>query len=276
MSTTASKREVRKVSSRWPVTVAAVLGGVALLLVAYVALRSDQNDVLSFAGVPSEVVVESDAGLVVVVPAEGDDVQVSRRAEWTVAKPDMKVEVVGGSLVIQAHCDGGRWLCDVQHRVAVPADVRVRVVGEGSTVNVAGITGPVDIETSGGDVVVTNLTSTLRVRTAGGDITLSGVAGDIDVASESGGITGDTLTGLLIQSGTDSGDISLTVTGPADRIGAGSSSGNITLVVPDVGYVVDAQASSGDVTVEGITESAASAHSISASTGSGQISITGG
>lgn len=276
MSTTAPKREVRKVSSRWPVTVAAVLGGVALLLVAYVALRSDQNDVLSFAGLPSEVVVESDAGLVVVVPAEGDDVQVSRRAEWTVAKPDMKVEVVGGSLVIQAHCDGGTWLCDVQHRVAVPADVRVRIVGEGSTVNVAGISGAVDIETSGGDVVVTNVTSTLKVRTAGGDVAISEVTGDIDVATEGGTITGDALTGLAIQSGTDSGDISLTVAGPADRIGAGSNSGDITLVVPDVGYVVDAQAASGDVTVEGITESPAAAHAISASTGSGEISITGG
>ena len=184
MSTTAPKREVRKVSSRWPVTVAAVLGGVALLLVAYVALKSDQNDVLSFAGVPSEVVVQSDAGLVVVVPADGDDVQVSRRAEWTVAKPDMKVEVVGGSLVIQAHCDGGSWVCDVQHRVAVPAGVRVRIVGKGSTVNVDGLSAPVDIETTGGDVVVTSLTSTLKARTAGGDITLSGVTGDIDVATE--------------------------------------------------------------------------------------------
>ncbi len=61
MSTTAPRREVRKVSSRWPVTVAAVLGCVALLLVAFVALKSDQNDVLSFAGVPSEVVVQASA-----------------------------------------------------------------------------------------------------------------------------------------------------------------------------------------------------------------------
>ncbi len=219
--------------------------------------------------------MESDAGLVVVVPAEGDDVQVSRRAEWTVAKPDMKVEVVGGSLVVQAHCDGGTWMCEVQHRVAVPAGVRVRIVGEGGTVNVAGISAPVDIETSGGDVIVTNLTSTLKVRTAGGDITLSGITEDIDVATEGGAITGDALTGLAIQSGTDTGDISLTVTGPAERIGAGSNSGNITLVVADVGYVVDAQAASGDVTVD-ITQSPAAAHAISASTGSGEISITAG
>ena len=59
-------------------------------------------------------------------------------------------------------------------------------------------------------------------------------------------------------------------------MGAGSNSGDITLVVPDVGYVVDAQAASGDVTVDGITESPAAAHTISASTGSGEISITGG
>jgi hypothetical protein len=275
MSTTASKREVKKLSSRWPVTVAAILGGIAFILVAFVALRTDQNDVMSFAGVPSEVVVESDAGLVIVVPSEGDDVQISRRAEWTVAKPDLNVEVVGGSLVIQAHCDGGSWLCDVQHRVAVPPGVRVRIVGEGGSVNVAGIDGAVDIETSGGDVTVTNLPSPLRIRTSGGDTTVSGVSGDLDVATETGDINGTDLSGLVIQSATDSGDTSLSLTGPADRISAGSSSGNITLVVPDVGYIVDAQTASGEVAVD-ITESPAAAHSITASTGSGEILITEG
>jgi Putative adhesin len=274
MSTTAPKREVKKLSSRWPVTVAAVLGGIAFLLVAFVALRQDQNDVLSFAGLPSEVVIQSDAGLVVVVPSEGEDVQVSRRAEWTVAKPDLNVEVVGGTLVVQAHCDGGSWLCDVQHRVAVPAGVRVRVVGEGSTVNVAGVDGAVDIETTGGDVIVSGLTSAVAVRTSGGDITLADISGDAQLSTEDGDITGAELKALMIQSATDSGDISLTATGPPDRIGAGSSSGDITLVVPDVGYIIDAQAASGDVTID-VKESPAAAHTISAST-SGEILITAG
>jgi hypothetical protein len=157
MSTTASKREVRKVSSRWPVTVAAVFGGVALLLVAYVALRSDQNDVLSFAGVPSEVVVESDAGLSSWCPPRGDDVQVSqRRVDGRQAGHE--VEVVGGSLVIRPLRRGGRWLvtCSIASQCPLTC---VRIVGEEHRERRRHHR-PVDIETSGGVMVVTNLTST--------------------------------------------------------------------------------------------------------------------
>ncbi len=102
----AHRREVRKVGSRWPVTVAAILAVVALVLVVFVALRRHQNNVVSFSGIPSEVVIESSAGLVVVVPAEGDQVQVSRRATWTLFKPEMSVQVEGGSLVVKADCVG--------------------------------------------------------------------------------------------------------------------------------------------------------------------------
>lgn len=275
MSTTAPKREVRQLSSRWPVTVAAILGGVALLLVAVVALRSDQNDVLSFAGVPSEVVIQSNAGLILVVPSEGSDVQVSRRAEWTIKKPAMRVEMSGGSLVVAADCEWGTWFCDVEHRVAVPAGIRVRVLGGGSDVNVSGIGGEVDIQTGGGDVTVADLNAPVKIRTSGGDISVTNVSADLDLASESGDVTGDSLGGLVLRSATGSGDTSLTITGFAERIGVGSSSGDITLVVPEIGYQVDAQAASGEVTVD-VTEVAGSAHTITAATGSGQISITAG
>ncbi len=273
----ARKRELRqKPRSRWPVTVAAVLAVVALLLVGFVAMRKHQNDVLTFSGSPTQVLVNSSAGLVVVVPADGNQVQVSRRAKWTLLKPDMDVAVEGGTLVVQADCVGPSFICDVQYRVSVPSDVSVKVVGGAGSVEIAGVGGNVDVETSSGDVALSNLASDVKVRTSGGDVTLDAISGGLDIATDGGSINGTSLTSTLVQTGTSSGDIELTVTGAPDRIGAGSSSGNITLLVPDLAYTVDAQAASPeDVTVD-VNESSAATHTISAQTGSGQISITRG
>jgi hypothetical protein len=254
--------------------VAAVLAVIALVLVGFVAVRRHQNDVLTFSGSPTQVLVESSAGLVVVVPADGNQVQVSRRAKWTLLKPDMDVDVEGGTLVVKADCVGPSFICDVQYRVSVPSDVSVKVVGGGGDVEIAGVGGKVDVQTSGGDVALSNLSSDVKVRTSGGDVTVASMSGALDIATDGGSISGTSLTSPMIQTGTSSGDIELTVTGSADRIGAGSGSGDITMVVPDLAYKVDAQ-SSGEVVVD-VNESSDASRTISAQTGSGQISITRG
>ena len=273
----ARKRELRqKPRSRWPVTVAAVLAVVALLLVGFIALRRHQNDVVTFSGSPTQVLVNNAAGLVIVVPSDGNQVQVSRRAKWTLLKPDMAVEVEGGTLVVQADCVGPSFICDVEYRVSVPSDVAVKVVGGGGDVEIAGVGGRVDVQTTGGDVSLSNLASDVKVRTSGGDVTLDSISGGVDIATDGGSIHGTSLTSTLIQTGTSSGDISLNVTGAPDRIGSGSASGDIDLVVPDLAYAVDAKASSPeDVTVD-VTESSTATRTISAQTGSGQIFIARG
>lgn len=180
----ARKQEARKSQSRWPVTVAAILAGLALLLVAFVAARKHQNDVVSFSGSPSQVLIDSSAGLVVVVPADGNQVQVSRRAKWTLVKPDMDVTVEGGTLVVKADCIGPSFICDVEYRVSVPPDVAVRVVGGGGDVEIAGVGGKVDVQTSGGSVALGALTSDVKVRTTSGSVTLDSIAGALDVAQQ--------------------------------------------------------------------------------------------
>lgn len=269
------KREVRQAGTRWPVTVAAVLAAVAVVLVVFVALRKSSNDVVSFQGTPSEVVIDSSGGSVVVVPAEGNQVQVSRRARWTMFEPDMDVEQVGGSLVVKADCTGPSFLCEVQYHVSVPAAVPVRVLGGGGDVQIERLDADVDVQTSGGDVVLTSMGGAVKVRTSGGDITATSVAGALDFATDGGSITASSLTGPTIQAGTSSGDIDLVVTGLAERIGAGSASGDISIVVPDLAYAVDAQAGSGLVTVD-VNEASDASRAISATTGAGQVSITRG
>jgi len=270
------KREATGERSRWPVTVAAVLAVIALLLVGFVALRKHRNEVFAFSGSPSEVIINSSAGLVVVVPADGDQVQVSRRAKWTLFKPDMDVGLEGGSLVVQADCVGPSFICDVQYRVSVPSSVGVKVVGGGGEVQIDGVGGPVNVQTSGGDVSLGHLSNAVKVRTTGGDISMDTISGAIDAAADSGSITGTSLTGPTIQSGTSSGDITLTVTGSSDRIGAGSGSGDIAIVVPDLGYKVDAKAGSPDDVHVDVNQSPDATRTITATTGSGQISITRG
>ena len=150
----ARKRDAHKAASRWPVTVAAVLAILAVILAAFLVLRRHENDVVSFQGSPTEVVIDSTAGLVIVVPADGNQVQVSRRAKWTLFKPDMGVAVEGGSLVVKADCVGPSFICDVQYRVSVPSTVSVRVVGGPGNVQIGSIGGKVDVQTSSGDVAL--------------------------------------------------------------------------------------------------------------------------
>ena len=150
----ARKRDAHKAASRWPVTVAAVLAILAVILAAFLVLRRHENDVVSFQGSPTEVVIDSTAGLVIVVPADGNQVQVSRRAKWTLFKPDMSVAVEGGSLVVKADCVGPSFICDVQYRVSVPSTVSVRVVGGPGNVQIGSIGGKVDVQTSSGDVAL--------------------------------------------------------------------------------------------------------------------------
>ena len=271
----ARKRDVHKATSRWPVTVAAILAILAVILAVFLVLRRHENDVVSFQGSPTEVVIDSSAGLVIVVPADGNQVQVSRRAKWTLFKPDMSVGVEGGSLVVKADCVGPSFICDVQYRVSVPSTVSVRVIGGSGNVQIDGIGGKVDVQTSSGDVALTNLASDVKVRTTSGDVSLASMAGTLDLATDSGAITGSSITSPAIQTGTSSGDTSLNVTGSADRIGSGSSSGDITLVVPDLAYQVDAKSASGDAQVD-VTQSADASRTITATTGSGEISITRG
>ena len=269
------KRDVHKTTSRWPVTVAAVLAILAVILALFLVLRRHENDVVSFQGSPTDVVIESSAGLVIVVPADGNQVQVSRRAKWTLFKPDMSVGVEGGSLVVKADCVGPSFICDVQYRVSVPSTVSVRVVGGAGNVQIDGIGGKVDVQTSSGDVALTNLTSDVKVRTTSGDLSLGRWRASSTSPPTAASITGSSITSPAIQTGTSSGDTSLNVTGSADRIGAGSSSGDITLVVPDLAYQVDAKSASGDAQVD-VTQSADASRTITATTGSGQISITRG
>jgi hypothetical protein len=220
--------------------------------------------------------IDSSAGLVVVVPTgEGNQVQVSRRASGrSSSRHDVTVE--GGTLIVKADCIGPSFICDVEYRVSVPPDVAVKVVGGGGDVEIAGVGGNVDVQTSGGSVSLGSLTSDVKVRTTSGSVTLDSIAGALDVATDAGSIEGTLLTSPVIQTGTSSGDITLDIKGAADRIGAGSSSGDITLVVPDLGYAVEAQAASPEDVVVGVNETGTSTRTISAQTGSGQISITRG
>ena len=50
----ARKRDVHEATSRWPVTVAAVLAVLAVLLALFLVLRRHQNDVVSFQGSPTD------------------------------------------------------------------------------------------------------------------------------------------------------------------------------------------------------------------------------
>ncbi len=254
---------------------AAVLAAIAVVLVVFLVLRRHENDAFSFSGTPTDVVIDSSAGLVVIVPAEGNQVQVSQRARWTLFKPDTDVKIEGGSLLISADCIGPSFICEVQYRVSVPSTVAVRVTGGAGDVQLQGIGGNVDVQTSSGDVTATDVTSDLKVRTSSGDVSVSNVSGGIDLATDSGSISGTAIDSATVQTGTSSGDISLTVTGATNRVAAGSGSGDIALVVPDVPYAVEAQSSSGDVNVD-VTEASDATRTITANTGAGQISITRG
>jgi DUF4097 and DUF4098 domain-containing protein YvlB len=274
------------------------------------AWRTSRNDTLVFSGSVKRLVIDADAGDVLLEAAPGrDSILVLRTLQYSLLAPDVDAGVQGDVLRLTAHCSVLSVGCAVGHRLFLPSGVAISIHTRSGEVSVADVSAAVEIQTTSGDVNVSSVRGRVVVATGSGDVTLSGNNGSITATSSSGDIAGNGIAGGLVAT-TDSGhvllyDISASVdvstgagdidgTGlhahdarmwtlsgdqvlvfdaPAARIAAQSGSGDITLTVPNAPYRLDVTADAGETRVRGIAQVSNAERSISARSSEGDVTI---
>jgi Putative adhesin len=187
--------------------------------------------------------------------------------------------------------------CGLDATVTVPATVTTLTANSGGgNATVTGTTGPVNLSTGDGDLSVSHASGPVTLNTASGSIqvsairsaTLSASSGDgniqatgvtsptITVNTDSGNIINWTgIATATITASTGSGDIQITFTSVPRDVRVNTNSGTITLLLPRgaTKYDVMANTDQGNVS-DAIPKDTSSSHVITASSGSGNITIS--
>lgn len=115
----------------------------------------------------------------------------------------------------------------------------------------------------------------VRATTGAGSISTTGMSGDEQLRTGAGNVVARGLSAAKVTASTGAGSISVVLTEAADALRMSTGAGNITAQVPAGAYAVTTSTGSGRVRLDGVTRSASSPHLISASTGSGSITLLG-
>lgn len=161
-------------------------------------------------------------------------------------------------LRIEQTCPGPfSWGCQASFDIVVPAGVVVTGRTSNGSIVLAGLEGPVDVDTSNGPVTLENVT-----------------ADSVEVSTSNGAIRGEGLGAGEIEVETSNGRITLSFDDAPSSVLARSSNGAIELHLPGdaPAYAVDTSTSNGTVDADIRTDPAASP-SISLRTSNGDITV---
>ncbi|SFN24417.1 hypothetical protein SAMN05216207_101118 [Pseudonocardia ammonioxydans] len=169
-------------------------------------------------GTVDRVEVESDAGEVRLVA--GDRASVEQDLRWTGdAKPEVEHRLDGDVLTVTVRCpDDGGERCQAGLVITVPESAESRVEASAGGIEVSGLTGDQDLQTSAGGVRGTGLgPGSVGARsTAGGvDLAFATPASDVHAESSAGSV-----------------DIRVPI-GPAYHVTAETTAGSTSVEVPD-------------------------------------------
>ncbi|WP_018653278.1 DUF4097 family beta strand repeat-containing protein [Actinomadura flavalba] len=250
-----------------PTTAAALAAVLALPLtgcgVSFGATRAEESRTYEFTQPLTRLDAETGSGHVDVVAADVRAVKVTERLRFSERRrPTTRREVSGGVLRLRHSCPSGFSIgvntCEVNYRVEVPRALAVRVRAGSGDVRLTGLTGPVDARAGSGDVRVGDLRGAATLRTG------------------SGTVTGRNLTGGTgpYRARAGSGDVDLVFTAPPAALDVEAGSGDVRVGLPgDRPYRVATEAGSGSIDVK-VTRKDSAAHTVTAKTGSGDITIT--
>lgn len=187
----------RRAARPWPrwlrvvVVVGVVLLAGVVVLAALRLLDRRDFDSVTLGGPVERIDVQLTSGEVRLVPAEGEDVSVQRSRAWRFRSPEITATVDNGTARVRATCPRvvvplGH--CSADHRIEVPAGVRVDVRTDAGSVRVEGLDGWVRVVTTDGRVTGSDLRSPeLIVDTSGGDVEVAFATSPSRVDLESGG-----------------------------------------------------------------------------------------
>ncbi|MFD3402993.1 DUF4097 family beta strand repeat-containing protein [Kribbella sp. NPDC058693] len=203
-----------------PVLVLVITG--AALTVSMIRGKLPYSYSAAFAPGPAGVRITAGVSTQVLNSVDGK-VHVNVDGNYAIAKPDVKVSTVGGQLVVESRCPDTH--CSVDLTVEVPAAAAVQAKVEGSSVNVVGVSSPLNLAVSDGSADL------VRVRS-------SRVSVDVQ-----------------------RGSATLSFDNPPDQVSATTSDGSLTVQVPPgAAYAIDAVAAQGSTDLQVPTDPAANRH----------------
>ena len=217
-------------------------------------------------------------------------------AKYSLAPSKLTESTTGSVTTFGYRCPIPTGDCELDATAAVPATVTTLTASSGAgDATVTGITGPVKLSTGDGDLSVSRASGPLTLNTGSGSIavsdsesaTLSASSGDGDIQADrvtsttitantdSGSISGSFIKTGTITASSGNGDIQITLTSVPGNVRLNTNSGYITLVLPPGGtrYHFTANSLSGSVSYPTALQSTSSQHVITATSGSGNISI---
>ena len=160
--------------------------------------------------------VDGSSGSINITGADTDSVHVVAEISDGLRKTGHSREVVGNTLQLHSTCPnfGSDW-CRVDYEVTVPRDMTLTVRSGDGSVDISGMSSPVDIDTDNGSVDLADL------------------SGDVRVSSDNGRIDAVRLRSQTVTADTDNGRLTLEFAEPPTTVAATADNGRITIVVPN-------------------------------------------
>src|ERR1700733_981965 len=237
-------------------------------------------------------------GQLTIRPAAAGQATLSGTAVYSLARSKVTESTTSAGTTIGYRCPLPLGNCELDATVTVPPTVTALTANSGggdATVN--GTTGPVKLSTGDGNLSVAHTSGPLALNTGSGSIQVSAVRSPaLSASSGDGNIQATGVTSTTITMNTDSGsidgsggiatttitassgdgDVTITFTSVPSNIRVNTNSGNITLLLPrsSAAYHIAANTDQGHVSAGGVPQTSSTAHVITASSGSGDITIS--
>jgi hypothetical protein len=181
-------------------------------------------------------------------------VSVTERLRYRHQLPATSHAVHAGTLTLTGSCPISQ-ACDVEYHVRVPPATTVKIADRVGNIRLTALTGQVTAHTGAGGIALTSL------------------SGSVQVSENAGSISGSDISSATATARTNVGSIDVSFSAAPATVTAATDIGSIWLRLPGgVAYAVHASATVGSVDVT-VPRAASSAHSITARTQTGSITI---
>jgi len=220
--------------------VAAVVVGVFVVGAVLVAvLGREGTRTQRVQGEVRKVELLSERGAVAIRAGAASGAELTAHDRWVVVRPDVTATLEEGTLRVRVTCPTLSLVsCSSDIVLTVPSTAQLDVKAVRGHMAVDGIDGPMSVLSEDGDVTVRGAPPTLETRSVTGTITAR-------------------------------------LTARPDRVLARSETSDVRLTVPAGTYRLTADSTQGGETVTGITADAASPRELIASSGRGEVTVTG-
>ncbi|PZT74906.1 MULTISPECIES: DUF4097 family beta strand repeat-containing protein [unclassified Streptomyces] len=242
-------------------------GGAVLLVAALTGCGSTDVDDApvehkSFAYDGKALTIDAENSVVEVVPADVDEIEVTRRVDgWVVlgSGPDPVWRLEGDTLTLRVNCKAMISDCEARHQIKVPRGLALTV------------------DADNGKVTASEFTTALKLSSDNGGVVVKDVSGPLDLKSDNGAIRGERIASRSLVARSDNGSVDLDLDRVPDLVDTVSDNGRIAISLPrgSTTYAVSASSDNGHVSVE-VPRSNTSAHVVKARSDNGGVAVRHG